>query len=82
MLGTGAYGEVRKCMNKKTSQVRAVKIIRKENMSKKEQTQLESEINILGAMDHPNIVKIFEAYQDKKRYFIVTEMCTGGELFD
>lgn len=33
-------------------------------------------------MDHPNIVKIFEAYQDNKRYFIVTELLTGGELFD
>ena len=40
------------------------------------------EINLLREMDHPNIVKLLEAYQDKKRYFIITEMCTGGELFD
>ena len=33
-------------------------------------------------MDHPNVVKLFEAYQDKKRYYIITEMITGGELFD
>lgn len=33
-------------------------------------------------MDHPNIVRMFEVYQDPKRYFIVTEHCSGGELFD
>jgi calcium-dependent protein kinase len=33
-------------------------------------------------MDHPNIVRLFEVYQDPKRYFIVTEHCSGGELFD
>mgnify|MGYP000029206358 FL=1 len=37
---------------------------------------------ILRTMDHPNVVKLFEAYQDKKRYYIITEMITGGELFD
>ena len=43
---------------------------------------LETEIGLLRTMDHPHIVKIYEAYQDKKRYFIVTELCIGGELFD
>lgn len=51
-------------------------------MDTNEQSLLETEINILKTMDHPNIVKLYEAYQDKKRYFIVTELCTGGELFD
>lgn len=25
---------------------------------------------------------MYEVYQDHKRYFIITELCTGGELFD
>jgi calcium-dependent protein kinase len=33
-------------------------------------------------LDHPNIVKIFEFYQDEKYFYIVTEFCAGGELFD
>ena len=41
-----------------------------------------SEINILKELDHPNIVKIFEYYEDKQNYYIVTEICRGGELFD
>ena len=51
-------------------------------MNQKQCEVLEREINLLQEFDHPNIVKLFEAYSDKKRYFIVTELCSGGELFD
>lgn len=33
-------------------------------------------------MDHPNIVKLYEVFQDEARYYVVTELCRGGELFD
>jgi len=33
-------------------------------------------------MDHPNILKLYEFFQDHKRYFLVTELCNGGELFE
>lgn len=32
--------------------------------------------------DHPNIVKMYEFFEDEKRYYLVTEICKGGELFD
>lgn len=33
-------------------------------------------------LDHPNLVKFYGAYKDEKRYYIVTELCGGGPLFD
>lgn len=33
-------------------------------------------------MDHPNILKLYEVFQDDARFYVVTELCTGGELFD
>lgn len=33
-------------------------------------------------MDHPNILKIYEFYQDDTNFYIVSEYCDGGELFD
>jgi calcium-dependent protein kinase len=41
-----------------------------------------NEINILKEIDHPNIVKMYEFFEDDKRYYLVTEICKGGELFD
>jgi len=41
-----------------------------------------NEINTLRTLDHPNIVKIYEYFEDEKRFYIVTEHIQGGELFD
>ena len=37
---------------------------------------------MLKKVDHPNIIKIYEFFQNKENFFIVTELCTGGELYD
>jgi calcium-dependent protein kinase len=33
-------------------------------------------------MDHPNIVKLFELFQDEEAYYLVSQYCEGGELFE
>ncbi|CAD8109050.1 unnamed protein product [Paramecium sonneborni] len=81
-LGSGAYGEVRKAIHKSTNLMKAVKIIHKSQTSKEEQERLMNEVNMLQKLDHPNIIKIYEFYQDERFFYIVTELCTGGELFD
>ena len=40
------------------------------------------EVEILNKLDHPNILRIYEVYQCPKRFYIVSELLTGGELFD
>jgi calcium-dependent protein kinase len=74
ILGSGAFGEVRKCVHIRQKTKRAVKVILKDSVDPSEIDRLHSEINILRTMDHPNVVKLFEAYQDKKKYYIITEM--------
>jgi len=81
-LGQGAFGEVRKCVNRKTKVIRAVKLVRKDSMTKDEMESFQKEIAILKQLDHPNILKLYEVFQDEKRYYLVTELCKGGELFD
>lgn len=81
-IGRGAYGEVRKCQHKETKVQRAVKIINKNCLEEEEKNKMLTEIDILRKMDHPNILKLYEFFQDEKRYFLVTEICKGGELFD
>lgn len=40
------------------------------------------EIEIMKKLDHPNILKLYEVFQDQKRFYLVTELCTGGELYE
>lgn len=37
---------------------------------------------MLSSLDHPGIVKLFEVYRDNANLYFVTELCSGGELFD
>jgi calcium-dependent protein kinase len=40
------------------------------------------EFHLLKQLDHPNVMKVYEAYEDVQNIFIVTELLKGGELFD
>lgn len=51
-------------------------------MDNKEKLRLKYEIDLLKNLDHPNIVKLFEVFEDKTSMYLVTELCSGGELFD
>ena len=82
VLGTGAFGEVRKCVSRTSKLIRAVKIIKKESMSKEEEESFKQEMATLKKLDHPNILKLYEVFEDSKKYFLVTEYCKGGELFE
>jgi calcium-dependent protein kinase len=39
-------------------------------------------LGVLNSVDHPNIVKFYEIYEDEKFMHIVMEHCSGGELID
>lgn len=62
--------------------MRAVKIIKKKALAEDERKKLKNEAEILRQMDHPNIIKLYEIFEDKKYYYIITEFLTGGELFE
>jgi calcium-dependent protein kinase len=79
-LGHGHYGVVRKCQNRQTKEYFAVKTIKKSKVGRLE--TLKREIEILKTMDHPNIIKLVDVFEDDKYLHLVTELCTGGELFD
>lgn len=79
-IGHGHYGVVRKCMNRKTNQWYAIKSIRKSKVGKVD--VLKREVALLKECDHPNIIQLVEVHEDQKYLHLITELCTGGELFD
>ena len=61
-MGVGAFGEVRKCINRKTGAIRAVKVMRKDALGGKEKLRFFYEIDILKMLDHRNILKLYEIF--------------------
>ena len=59
-----------------------MKIIQCKSSSENHSLTINKEINILKSLDHPNIIKVYEFYSSKKYIYIISELCTGGELFD
>ena len=78
-LGAGAFGLVQKVKHKSSGQIRAMKIIKKSSRYSNKNLK---EIENLKLLNHPNILKLYEYYFDRKNIYIITEYCEGGELFD
>mmetsp|Transcript_28189 Transcript_28189/g.80059 ORF Transcript_28189/g.80059 Transcript_28189/m.80059 type:complete len:545 (+) Transcript_28189:154-1788(+) len=79
-LGEGTFGFVSKATHRATKKVRAVKTVSKANM--KNLAKFRREIEIMKMMDHPNIIKLYESFEDHRNIYLVMELCAGGELFD
>ena len=59
----------------------AIKVISKLKFAS-ELEFIRTEFKILSTLDHPNIVKYYETYEDSKYLYLVMEYCPGGELLD
>ena len=82
VIGKGSYGVVREGnLLTDPSTKLAIKILEKDSIKNKIYI-LEREVMILQKLDHPNIIKFYETYQDNKYLYIVMEYCGGGELLD
>lgn len=82
-LGVGSYGRVVAAVHKTTREHRAIKIINKLAIHSEEvKKKIMIEVEIQRRLDHPNIVKVFEFYEDEFNLYLVMEHCTGGELLD
>ncbi|VEU35976.1 unnamed protein product [Pseudo-nitzschia multistriata] len=79
-IGRGTFGLVRKCQLIETGEEFALKAILKKKVPDVE--LLKTEITILLEVDHPHIIKLYDVYEDIDNVYLVTELCTGGELYD
>lgn len=94
LLGTGAYGQVRKCVykenmkdrNSAVKQYRAVKILSKAHMEDKDIDAFKEEVACMMVLQkenvHPSLVRLYHIFEDPKRLLLVQELFTGGDLYD
>jgi len=79
-LGSGAFGSVTKVKNRATGLVRAMKNIRKPMVKNIE--VIWKEVAFMRRLDHPNIIKVYDTFEDARSVYLIMEIATGGELFD
>ncbi|CAB76233.1 calcium/calmodulin-dependent protein kinase Cmk1 [Schizosaccharomyces pombe] len=83
VLGGGTYATVREAVHIETNKMYAAKIMNKKMMEKK-QDFVKNEIAILKRVsyEHPNILHLVDFFETVNNLYLITELATGGELFD
>ncbi|OMO82370.1 hypothetical protein COLO4_23061 [Corchorus olitorius] len=79
-IGSGSFAVVWKARHRQNGFEVAVKEIDKKLLSSKVSENLLKEISILSTINHPNIIRFFEAIETEDRIFLVLEYCDGGDL--
>lgn len=81
-LGRGAYSIVYKVKNRVTNDFYALKIVNKHKAtSSRVSKRIENEIALQSSLNHPNIVKLIKSFEDHENFYLLLELCPGGELF-
>ena len=84
VIGGGHFGTVRLGYKKniEPKKLYAIKSISKKNINEKDLDEMIKEVDILATLDHPNIIKFHETYNDEYYFHIVMEVAKGKDVFD
>ncbi|ERF68800.1 hypothetical protein EPUS_06244 [Endocarpon pusillum Z07020] len=96
-MGDGAFSNVYRAKDTQQPGEVAIKVVRKFEMNANQDAHLHpdlkkqpkvveranilKEVQIMRQLDHPNIVKLIDFSESRQYYYIVLELCPGGELF-
>ena len=78
-ISNGTYAKVYIVQSKADMKLYCCKEILKnkvENLN-----EFKNEINILSKVDHPNIIRLYEIFEDNRYISLIMELCEGGDLF-
>eukprot|EP00756_Hemistasia_phaeocysticola_P041714 Hpha_TRINITY_DN16931_c0_g5::TRINITY_DN16931_c0_g5_i1::g.53428::m.53428/K04456/AKT; RAC serine/threonine-protein kinase len=78
MLGKGSYGKVLKVRKRDDGQFYALKIMRKDAITKPREVM--SERAVLQQVDHPFVVRLVNAFQTPSKLCLVLSYLPGGDL--
>jgi serine/threonine protein kinase len=82
-LGQGAFSLVCRAFNRQTRRSYAIKIFPKANLtSTGDSDRFQREINSCAFMRHENLVALHDFFWDDLNFYMVLDLCAGGELFD
>lgn len=73
IIGSGSFSNIMLCQSKKYQQDFAIKRTSKYRIT-------ESEYNTIKSLDHPNIIKLYDEFEDDCAQYLVMEYCSNGTL--
>lgn len=82
MLGKGIFAEVRAAIQRFTNKNVAVKILKKSSMTEKQVDRARYEIETLKLCQHPNIMKLYDVFENADYIYLVLESLSGGNLYE
>ena len=81
ILGQTHYSIVYKAKNKLNNQLRALKEIFKDNIENLNDTKnIIYSINVLRNLKHPNLIQLYEFYEDEKNFYLIYDLCEKIDL--
>ncbi|XP_015794090.1 twitchin-like [Tetranychus urticae] len=79
-IGTGAFGVVHKCREKRSGQIFAAKFIPVAHPYEK--SVIRKEIDIMNQLHHNKLIRLHDAFEDDGEMILIYEFMSGGELFE
>jgi serine/threonine protein kinase len=81
VIGKGGFSKVWKIQSKKTKTIYALKEMSKlKIIDKKSEKSINSEREFLSKLNHPFIVNMHYAFQDKQNLYLIMDILNGGDL--
>ena len=81
ILGKSYYTTVFKVKNRLNNQMRAMKEISKEKIENvNDSRNIIFSINILRGLVHPNLLQLYEFYEDEKNFYLIYDLCEKIDL--
>jgi len=81
-LGEGAFSKVKEGIHKQSGRTYAVKIVIKAKLTQEDEVALKEEISVLRELKHNHIMRLYDVFDERQYFYLITELLHGGELFD
>jgi len=83
LIGEGYFSKVKLAYKniEGESKKYAIKIIYKKRLDQNLRNEFLNELSILATIDHPNVIKFHETYEDDHNFYLVMEYLEGGDIF-
>ena len=81
-IHSGTFAVVYECTHKTDGGSFAVKVAKRDGSAASSDEMILHEVGIMNSLNHDNIVKVEDFFEDDDSYYIVMERMAGGDVFD